>query len=104
VSNDSSLFLHKLSDETIEAVVSMPEDEQDKYFYQLVSRFYKDSEAEKKKELVDSYRASFILEYMYRTTPDIQDNFIMVYTQTGLIREITNSLYFLDEEFNFQIN
>jgi hypothetical protein len=104
VSNDSPLFLHSLSDNTIESIVTMPEDEQDKYFYQLVSRFYKDVEMEKKKELIDSYRASFILEYMYRTTPDIQDSFVTVYTQTGLIREVTNNLYFLDEEFKFQIN
>lgn len=102
--NDSSLFLHKLPDNSIETIVSMPEDEQDKYFYQLISRFYKNSEIETRKDLIEAYRASFILEYMYRTTPDIQDNFTAVYTQTGLIREITNNLYFLDEEFKFQIN
>jgi len=104
MSSDSPLFLNKLSDDTIESIVSMAEEEQDKYFYQLIDRFYKTADLEKKEELLDSYRSSFILEYIYRTTPDIQNSFVAVYTQTGLVRELTNDLYFLDEEFKFQIN
>lgn len=104
MTNDSPLYLNKLSDDIIETIVSMPEDEQDKYFYQLINRFYKDSDIEMKEELVEYYRSSFVLEYVYRTTPDIQDNFVVVYTRTGMIRELTNNLYFLEEEFKFQIN
>lgn len=104
MSNDSPLFLNKLSDNTIEAIVSMAEEEQNKYFYQLINRFYKNADLNKKEELLESYRSSFILEYIYRTTPDIQSSFVAVYTNTGLVRELTNDLYFLEDEFKFQIN
>lgn len=102
--NDINFFLHNLPINKLEDVLGLTKEEQHYYYLQLVKRFYPDSDAEDKAKLVNAYIASFELEYLLRTEPNLSDAFTCVYTKTGLIREVSNDLYFIPEAYQYQIN
>lgn len=102
--NDSSLFLHSLSDEELENIVNLEDEEMHLYYLQLIRRFYPGSDKETKIKLMQAYKGSFELEYLLRVTPNLADAFTAVYTKTGMFRELTNDLYFLSEQYQYQIN
>lgn len=95
LSTDSYFYLHELEDETLDEILQLPFEELDEYIYALICRFYpttlKHSEAYV--NLTNAYKASFVLEKLYRTNEVLIDNYTAIYTRTGLLRELVNDLY-----------
>lgn len=94
--------LYNLEEETLNYVLSLPDEEKTGYFHNLITRFYSEQElsSEKYKELQLAYRASFMLEKIYRNNRYLKDGFRPVYSKTGLIRDLTNSLYFIPQHLH----
>lgn len=103
--SDSSLFLHNLPDKVLQDILNMSGEDKIMYFTNLIKRFYPDVEsAEEFEGLIKAYNASFALEYVFRQDEEIADSFTCVYTKTGLVRELSNDLYFMIAEYKYQIN
>lgn len=103
-SNDSHLYLHELSTDTIKDINRLDQDSKATYFMNLISRFYPNAEGETVTNLASAYYGSFMMEEKVRTYPGLAQAFTVVYTKTGLIREVVNDIYFLQEEYKYQIN
>lgn len=97
MSRDYAPFeLYNLEDDSLNYVLSLSDEEKTGYFHTIISRFYADESlsAEMYKELQLAYRASFILERILRSNKAIAESYRPVYTNSGLIRELVNNLYF----------
>ena len=94
--------LFNIPESTLNYVLSLPEEEKTGYFHTIINRYYADRElsSEKYKELQVAYRASFMLEKIYRNNKAIRDGFRPVYSKTGLIRDLINDLYFIAENLH----
>lgn len=96
---DNDLLLQDLEDEILDTILSLREMDKTRYFSSLIEKFFphveKDSEEYETLQL--SYRASFVLEKLYRETPLIYETFTIVYSKQGLIRDIISDLYFTDD-------
>lgn len=92
-------LLHELNDQKLCGILSLPPKEQVTYFSNLVEKYYPHAmkDTEEFYSLVLSYKSSFALEKKYRKNESIQESFTAVYTKTGLIRELVNDLYYIDE-------
>ncbi len=99
-----SLFLYKLDDETLESIIESSDEERHKYFLHLIRLYFPGSSKELKANLMSAYMSSFILEYIVRNHEGIAESFTCVYTPHGLIREVVNDLYKIEEEYRYQIN
>jgi len=102
--SDKNLFLNALSNEQIEDILALSDEEQHHYYLQLIRRFYPGSSKEDKMRLMYAYKGSFELEYILRTESLLAKSFTCVYTKTGMIREVSNDLFFLSEAYQYQIN
>jgi hypothetical protein len=102
--SDSPFFLNELALNKLEDILALSDQEQYEYYIQLVRRFYPNPESEDKQKLIFSYKGSFELEYLLRTEPVIAQAFTCIYTRTGMIREVTNDLYFISDAYQYQIN
>ncbi len=89
--------LYELSDEHLNAILSLNEDEEEKYINTLISRFYPNID-DRYEELFISYKASFVLEKLYRSNISFQNGFRAIYTKTGMIRNIINDIYYADDD------
>lgn len=102
--SDSNFFLNKLSINKLEDVLGLSEEEQHYYCLQLIKRFYPNVDKEEKAKLIKAYIASFEFEYLLRTEPNLAEAFTCVYTKTGMIREVSNDIFFIPEAYQYQIN
>ena len=70
------------------------------YVNNLVQRFYPSAvqTADDFKKLYDKYAGSFTLEYMYRQYDTLHKNYTIIYTPTGLIREMVLDDYAFNKE------
>ena len=100
MSNDRSFYLYELDDDTLDFILDLTTTELDRYIHALICRFYykqlKNEEYYSK--LVKAYKASFILEKLYRVNKNFNENYTAIYTKTGLIREIMSDLYHIGSE------
>jgi len=90
--------LEQLRDDKLEIILSLDDRELAIYLDNLVQRFYphaRDYSLERYQELCDQYINSFHLERIYRQSEELQEGFVPVYTDTGMIQELTNKLYAL---------
>lgn len=105
MSNDTNFILGELSTEKLEDILGLTEEDREYYFMHLIKRFYPDVEDKDEKDrLLDNYQGSFELEYILRIEPIIAKVFTCVYTKTGLLREVSNDLYFISDAYQYQIN
>jgi hypothetical protein len=105
LSNDISFFLKDLPIEKLEDILALSDEDRRYYFMHLIKRFYPEIEDKDEKDrLVSNYQGSFELEYILRTEPVIAKVFTCVYTKTGLVREVSNDLYFIPDAYQYQIN
>ncbi len=76
-------------------ILRLPVEELDSYIYALICRFYPSAQkdSERYKQLENAYKASFVLEQLYRSNDILSDYYTGIYTKTGLIREIVLDLY-----------
>lgn len=100
VSNDRNFYLYELDEETLNFILSLSSSELDRYIHALITRFYRKQLNNKEyyNKLVEAYKASFILEKLYRTNNSVNENYTAIYTKTGLIREIMSDLYHIGSE------
>tara|TARA_Y100001972_G_scaffold117210_1_gene155944 strand:- start:329 stop:643 length:315 start_codon:yes stop_codon:yes gene_type:complete len=93
-------ILENIEDEALDHVLGLPPEAKSLYFSKLAKKFYPkiDDKSEHFKGIVESYMSSFYLEKMYRSNRFFNEKFIIVYTQTGLIRNVWSDLYFTDDD------
>lgn len=93
------LILEHVSDESLDAVLSLNLQQKSNYFTQLAQQHYPNVEIDSQHflDLVETYISCFYLEKMYRCNRFLQEKFTPVYTKTGLIRNLTADIYFMDE-------
>lgn len=93
-------ILEDLSDETIDVVLAMPPKTRVTYYEKLIKVFYPDIEkdSENWEELIENYNSSFYVEKMYRTNRFFNEKFTVIYTDTGLIRNIWADLFYADDD------
>ena len=92
--------LSEFPNESLDYVLGMPLDVKRQYFHKLIESFYPkaltvDSEYE---SLLEGYISSFYTEKLYRSNRFFNEKFTIVYTHTGMIRNIINDLYFIDDD------
>lgn len=100
LNTDSYFYLHELEDEVLNEILQLPFEELDSYIYALICRFYTTipKSSDRYTKLAEAYKASFILEKLYRSNEMLSDNYTAIYTKTGLIREMVNDLYSIGTE------
>ncbi len=95
-----SFILDELSDESLDAILSLPPANKTKYFSTLVKTYYPKIEEGSAEfiNLVETYVSSFYVEKLYRTNRFFNEKFTIVYTTTGLIRDIVADMYYSDAD------
>lgn len=97
---NNSFILEQLSDESLDAVLSLPLDKKSSYFIAMLKSFYP-SVIEGTAEfdnLIASYLSSFYVEKIYRSNNFFNEKFTVVYTTTGLIRNLIADMYYADDD------
>ena len=94
------LILENLPDDVLDHVLSLPPEAKTVYFTKLTKKFYPkiDQKSDQFTNIVESYVSSFYVEKMYRSNRFFNEKFIIVYTQTGLIRNVWSDLYYTDDD------
>ena len=97
---NKTFTLSEFEDESLDYVIGMPLPIKRDYFHKLVESFYPKSidRQEEYESLMESYMASFYVEKLYRSNRFFKEKFTMIYTKTGLIRNIVNDIYFDDDD------
>ena len=98
--NNDSFYLQELSDEELDHIINLSPTDFVKYVHNLICNYYSNTPigSERYNALLNSYRGSFTTEYIYRNNPILHKNFTVIYTRTGLIREMVNDLYEIGPE------
>ena len=94
------LILENLSEELLDYVLALSPEAKNVYFTKLAKKFYPkiDQKSDEFTNIVESYVSSFYVEKMYRSNRFFNEKFIIVYTQTGLIRNVWSDLYYTDDD------
>ena len=94
------LILENLPEDVLDHVLSLPPEAKTVYFTKLTKKFYPkiDQKSDEFTNIVESYVSSFYVEKMYRSNRFFNEKFIIVYTQTGLIRNVWSDLYYTDDD------
>ena len=94
------LILENLPEDVLDHVLSLPPEAKTVYFTKLTKKFYPkiDQKSDQFTNIVESYVSSFYVEKMYRSNRFFNEKFIIVYTQTGLIRNVWSDLYYTDDD------
>ena len=94
------LILENLPEDVLDHVLSLPPEAKTVYFTKLTKKFYPkiDQKSDEFTNIVESYISSFYVEKMYRSNRFFNEKFIIVYTQTGLIRNVWSDLYYTDDD------
>lgn len=92
--------LHEIPEESLDAVLALPEENKINYFCSLADVYFPDlnKESDEYINVVESYYASFYTEKLYRNNYFFREKFTAVYTNRGLIRNLVNNIYYLDED------
>ena len=89
--------LYELTDEQLNEILSLRDQQQELYINTLIQRFYPEVDEQNYIKLQIAYKSSFILEKFYRSNLVFQEGFQAIYTRTGLIRDIINEVYFTQD-------
>ena len=94
------LILENIPEEALDHILSLPPEAKSLYFTKLAKKFYPkiDDKSDQFKNILESYMSSFYVEKMYRSNRFFNEKFIIVYTQTGLIRNVWSDLYYTDDD------
>ena len=92
-------ILEELSDESLDAVLSLQPSQKAAYFSRLAKQYYPLCEEGSKEfsDLVETYISSFYVEKIYRSNRFFSEKFSPVYTETGLIRDIIADIFYTDD-------
>ena len=95
----SELTLCEMEDTTLDFLIGLPIEDKHAYFHKLIETYYSDSLNNEKEydELLQNYISCIYVEKLYRSNRFFKEQFTIVYTQTGLIRDIINDIYFIED-------
>ena len=98
--SEKELCLNEFPEDKLELILSLSTEEQHIYFDSLIKRFFPNTtmEDDSYHDLLAAYYASFVLEKIYRNEEELQKEFTVIYTKTGLIRNMINDLYYSTDE------
>ena len=96
----TDLTLCELQDETIDYLLGMQLDDKRAYFHKLIETYCPDAldDEFEYEELLQNYISSMYVEKLYRSNRFFNEQFTIVYTQTGLIRNVINDIYFVEDD------
>ena len=96
----TELTLSEIENDTLNFLISMPIEDKKAYFHKLIETIYPKSmnNENEYEDLLESYISSIYVEKLYRSNRFFQESFTMIYTKTGLIRNIVNDIYFLEDD------
>lgn len=93
--------LYNVSDENLNNLLKLNNEQRKKYVDTLIERFYPHvielGDTNTYKSLTNAYISSIEAENVYRNNPTFQLSFQAIYTKTGLIRNLVNDIYFNDD-------
>jgi len=94
-----SLVLNEITEDKIDTVLSLNETGKSIFFDSLISQHYPHIEKTSREynELQLNYRSCWMMEKIYRNNDFMKECFSVVYTKTGLIRDIINDLYYTED-------
>jgi len=97
---ERELLLNEIEENQIDAVLSLNEEGRTVFFHALIEQHYPHIEpgANEYLELQMHYRSCWMTEKIYRNNDFMKECFSIVYTKTGLIRNIWNDLYYTDDD------
>ena len=97
---NKSFILEELSDESLDAILSLPLDKKSSYFTAMLKSFYPSVQenTEEFDSLISSYLSSFYVEKIYRSNNFFNEKFTVIYTTTGIIRNIIADMYYADDD------
>ena len=94
----SELTLCEMENDTLDFLIGLPIEDKHAYFIKLVETYYPKALADEKEKLIENYISSIYVEKLYRSNRFFNEQFTMVYTQTGVIRNIINDIYFIEDD------
>lgn len=97
---NKSFILESLSDESLDAILSLSMDRKASYFSSMIKSFYPKvkEDSQQFNDLIASYASSFYVEKIYRSNRFFNEKFTPIYTSTGLIRNIIADMYYTDDD------
>jgi hypothetical protein len=89
-----------LTDPQLNAILQFSDKELQAYIHELITEFYPSVElnSEQYVQLRVAYVSSIYIEKQYRTDRVFQNGFRVIYTKTGLIRNIINDIYYAEDD------
>tara|TARA_Y100000592_G_scaffold101158_1_gene186151 strand:- start:8691 stop:8996 length:306 start_codon:yes stop_codon:yes gene_type:complete len=96
----TDLTLCELQDETIDYLLGMQLEDKRAYFHKLVEVYYPNAlnNEDEYEDLIENYISCMYVEKLYRSNRFFNERFTIIYTQTGLIRNIINDVYFIEDD------
>lgn len=93
------LLLNEITEDKIDTVLSLNETGKTIFFDSLISEHYPHIEktSSEYNDLQLNYRSCWMMEKIYRNNDFMKECFSVVYTKTGLIRDIINDLYYTED-------
>ena len=97
---NKTFILENLSDESLDAILSLPIAQKASYFTGMIKSFYPAVKEDTPQfdDLIGSYASSFYVEKIYRSNRFFNEKFTPIYTSTGLIRNIIADMYYADDD------
>ena len=95
----SELTLCDIENATLDFLIGLSIEDKYAYFHKLIETYYPKSLNNEKEydELLQNYISCIYAEKLYRSNRFFKEHFTMIYTQTGLIRDIVNDAYFNED-------
>jgi len=93
------MLLQDISNEDLDSILGMPLSSKKSFFAKMINKYFPELREEDPmyKDTLEAYLSSFYVEKLYRSNKFFQEKFVMVYTNTGLVRNVINELYFTDD-------
>lgn len=93
------MLLQDISNEDLDSILGMPLSSKKSFFAKMINKYFPELREEDPmyKDTLEAYLSSFYVEKLYRSNKFFQEKFVMIYTNTGLVRNVINELYFTDD-------
>lgn len=88
-----------LSDSQLHTICDFTSEEFEAYISELITKFFPSvtTGSDEYEKLLKAYASSLWIEKIYRENAIFQQGFRPVYTKTGLIRDLINDLYYVED-------
>ena len=95
----AELTLCEMENDTLDFLIGLSMEDKYAYFHKLIEVYYSESLNNEKEynALLENYISCIYVEKLYRSNRFFREQFTIIYTQTGLIRDIVNDIYFTED-------